>query len=186
MAEFTFNFQKLLDDAKNCLLKPKEFFTSMPVEGGYIEPVLKALIYGIAAGVIGFILTLVRLNTGSVFGGLFSVLFGSIISAVIGLFIGGIILLVISAICGGKTNFEVSIRISAAIMVLMPIGAAFGIFSRINVISSLLTFILTLYGLYMVYLALISRLEARQSTAKIVCLVIAIIPVIALIAGLAC
>ena len=36
-----FNFGKFIEDSKNALLKPKEYFESMPTSGGFIEPIIK-------------------------------------------------------------------------------------------------------------------------------------------------
>ncbi len=46
MNENGFNFSKFIDDSKNVLLKPKEFFPSLSLEGGFVEPIIKAAIYG--------------------------------------------------------------------------------------------------------------------------------------------
>ena len=46
--------------------------------------------------------------------------------ALIGLFIGGVIMLVISAICGGNTDYEASVRIVLIVLVILALLGFFG------------------------------------------------------------
>ena len=69
---------------------------------------------------------------GSVGGGILGggigimVFIGYIIGSVIGLFIGAVVLMIISSICKGSTDFEANVRVTAALMVVMPISAFLG------------------------------------------------------------
>jgi len=56
MAEQAFDFQKFIDDIKNSLLKPADYFSSMAKQGGLGEPIIKALIYAAVAALVTFIL----------------------------------------------------------------------------------------------------------------------------------
>lgn len=192
MANSGFNFQQFINDSKAALLSPKEYFASMSKEGGFGEPVIKALIYGFIAGVFHLIWSLLNLTSGGqgmMFGGGTGImaLVGSIIFAVIGLFIGGIIILIISAICSGKTDFETAVRVTASIMVLSPVGAFLGFLTGLSFYLGLLVSLaISLYGIWMMFNALTTALQANQGTAKIVSIIIAIIPILIIIGALTC
>ena len=191
MAESGFNFQKFIDDSKATLINPKSYFASMAKEGGFGEPIIKALIYGLVAGIISFIWSLLHLTAG---GGIFGagtggimIIIGSLIAAFIGLFIGGLIVLILSAICGGNTSFEANVRVCASLMVLSPVNALLSFFGGISLtLGAIISLLVSLYGLYLLYNALVSTLGGKEGVAKVVSIVLAIIPVIILISTLTC
>lgn len=192
MAESGFNFQKLIDESKLALTTPKEYFSSLAKEGGFGEPIIKALIYGLTAGVITFIWSILKLAPmGGMFGGAagsgLMIIIGSLIFAVIGLFIGGVILLIVSAICGGNTNYEANVRVTASLMVLSPVNALLSFTSGINLmLGSIIGLLVSLYGIWMLYQALITTLEAKENISKIVSIILAAIPVLIVISTLTC
>lgn len=197
MAEGTgggFNFQQFIEDSKNVLIAPKEYFTSMAKEGGLGEPIIKALIYGALAGVISMIWSIAGFGAmggalgGAIGGGIgIMILVWAIIGAIIGLFIGGVIVLVISAICGGSTDFEANVRVTASMMVLSPINAVLGILAGIHFsIGALVSLLVSLYGLYLLYQALVNALGAKEGSAKVVSIVLAVIPALILASTLVC
>ncbi len=105
-----FDFKQFIEDSKIVLFNSKEYFSRMPVTGGFGEPVIKALIYGIVIGILNYLWILmgVGFSGGPSWlggGGGIMALLGTIIFSVIGLFIGGIIMLIISAILGGSTDY---------------------------------------------------------------------------------
>ncbi len=80
MADSSFNFSKLIDESKATIVNPKDYFSSMPKEGGLVEPIIKAAVYGLIAGVIYFIFTLLNISAFSTIdGGAFMALIGPII-----------------------------------------------------------------------------------------------------------
>lgn len=189
MSNGAFDFKKFLDESRDSILNPKGFFPTLKTEGGLGDPILKALIYGLVAGVFSFLWSI--LNIGAVTGGLFGgaigimILIWSVIGAVIGVFIGGVVVLVLSAICGGKTDFEPNMRVAAALMVLMPINAFFGFAVGIStVLGTLISFAINLYGLWMLYHALTQTLKAKESSAKVLSYVLVGIVMLFLIVGL--
>ena len=136
-----FNFKQFIEDSKAVLLNPKEYFSKMPVSGGFVEPVIKVLIYGTIIGIINYIWFLTGLGIASGaswLGGSIGImaLFGSIIFSVIGLFIGGVIMLVISAILGGNTNYEANVRVVAALMVMSVVQSLFGFLDSVHLYLS--------------------------------------------------
>jgi hypothetical protein len=190
MADENLNFNKLLNDSKETLLNPKSYFSSMPTSGGLGEPVIKALVYGTLAGIIALVWSIVGFGSvgglGAMFGGAigFMVLIWSIIGAIIGLFIGGVVMLVISAICGGNTDYEANVRITASLMVLSPIQAFLGFFYGIGLtFGSLVGILVSLYGLYLIYIAVVQTLKGKESSAKVVSLVLAALVVLSFFVG---
>jgi len=191
MSSEVFDFSKFLNDSKMALLKPKEYFTSMPVSGGLVEPIIKALIYGTVAGIFNLIWGL--LHIGGVAGGMFGGMLGgtigvmaliwSIIGALIGLFIGGVILLVFSAICGGNTDYEANVRVAASLMVISPIKALFG-FLGISFLGSLVGLVISLYAIWMLFHALNGSLKSKPESSKILSIVLAALLVIFFLVGL--
>jgi len=189
-----FNFQQFIEDSKNVLIAPKEYFTSMAKEGGLGEPIIKALIYGALAGIISMIWSIAGLGAiggalgGAIGGGIgIMILVWAIIGAIVGLFIGGVIVLVISAICGGNTDFEANVRVTASMMVLSPINAVLGILAGIHFsIGAIVSLLVSLYGLYLLYQALVNALAAKEGTAKVVSIVLAVIPALILASTLVC
>jgi len=190
MANEGFTLNRLFEDSKKALFRPQAYFSSMASEGGIGEPVVKALVYGVIAGIFVLLWSLLNVSgfTGGMFGGMVGIggFITSILGAVIGVFIGGLIILIISAICGGNTDFEPNIRVAAAIMVLFPINAFLGFFDGISyALGSLISLLVNLYGIYMLYLALKGVLAAKEQTSRIVSYVLAGVMVLFLVVGLA-
>jgi hypothetical protein len=136
MSDSTFDFNVFISESKDVLVNPKSYFSTMKTSGGIAEPLIKAVIYGVIAGIFYLLWSVLHLgaSTGGFFGSAVGVMafVGAIISAVIGLFVGAVIILVISSICKGSTDFEACTRVAAAIMVIMPINAFFGFISGLN------------------------------------------------------
>ncbi|MGB4292639.1 MAG: YIP1 family protein, partial [Bacteroidales bacterium] len=122
----SFDFNAFINESKETLLNPKSYFSSMKTAGGMVEPLIKAVIYGVIAGIFYLIWGLFHLGAaGSLLGGAvgFVGLIWAIIGSIIGLFIGAVIILIVSAIGKGSTDFEACLRVSASLMVIMPVSA---------------------------------------------------------------
>ncbi|SRR6056297_32861 len=180
-----FNFAQFIDDSKNTLTNPKEYFASMAKEGGFGEPIIKALLYGLVAGLITFIWGIIGLSAagglGAMFGGAVGIMaiVGGLIFALIGLFIGGLIMLIISAICGGNTSYEANVRVTAALMVMSPVQALLGFTGGINFyLGAIVGLAVSLYGLWLLYNALTSSLQAKEGASKVVTIILAVLVVL--------
>ena len=186
-----FDFKQFIESSKAVLLNPKEYFSKMPVSGGFGEPIIKALIYGIIIGVINYIWFLTGLGIASGMSWLGSgagimAIFGSIIFSVIGLFVGGVIMLVISAILGGKTDYEANVRVVASLMVIGVVSSALNFFDGINLyLGAIVSIAVSLWGLYITYHALTLSLKAGEKGAKILLIVFAVLVVIFSFSGIA-
>lgn len=197
MAQSSFDFSRFINESKEILLNPKDGFAHLPKEGGYVEPIIKAVLYGLVAGIISFLYSIAGMTTMGMMGGgrhgMGGILGGAVgvgaliitpIMAVVGLFIGGVVLLIISAIGGGSTNYEHNVRATAASMVIYPVSALLGIASFLNLYAGLLVGILvSLYGLWMLFNALVHYLSAKEGTSKIIVGILALIVVFTSISG---
>jgi len=189
MSNSTVDFNALIKESKDVLKDPKTYFSTMKTTGGIAEPLIKAVIYGVVAGIIAFIWSLFKIggvSSGLLGGaaGIMAIIY-YIVAAVIGLFIGAVILLVISAICKGSTDFESNIRVTAACMVMMPISALLGFITGLSItLGSIVGLAVSLYGLYLLYHGLTQTLKADTGTSKIVILILAALVVLFTIMGI--
>jgi hypothetical protein len=180
MEQKDFDFSAFIADSKQALLKPEEYFSSMPTTGGFGPAIIKALIYGFIAGIFNLIWSTFKIGTmggamGGVFGGAvgFLALIWSVIAAIIGLFIGAVIILILVSIANGKTDFEPILHVQAALMVIMPVSAFMNVFSTIHpIIGSLLSLAVNLYLLWMLFNAMTRVLSAAPDTSRIIMYVI--------------
>jgi hypothetical protein len=189
MSNRSTSIAKLYKDSRKTLFQPKAYFTSMETGGGIGEPTVKALIYGVIAGVFILIWSLLDIIgvTAGAFSGNVGVVgfFGYIIGAVIGVFIGGLIIMIISYICSGNKNFEANMRVAAAIMVILPANAFLGFFGGISYfLGVLITLLVNLYGLYMLYNALTITLKGEKKPAKAISYILGALLVVFMIIGL--
>lgn len=184
----SFDFNAFIQESKETLLNPKSYFPSMKLTGGMAEPLIKAVIYGAVAGILAFLWGVIGLGgVAGIFGaGIGAMaLVWTILGAIIGLFIGAVILLIVSSICKGNTDFEACMRVTAAVMVVMPINALLGFTTGINsVFGMVISLGVNLYALYLLYHGLTGALKANQGTAKIVMYVLAALLLIFTLAGL--
>lgn len=171
MSNGTFDLNEFIKDSKEVLTNPKSYFSTMKTSGGLVDPLIKAVIYGALAGLFSFIWSLLHIGVGSMFGGAIGAMafVWSVIGAIIGLFIGAVILLVISSICKGSTDFEANARVTAAVMVVMPISALLGFTSGVNIyLGVCVSLAVSLFSLWLLYHGLVEALKAKPETTKIV------------------
>ena len=189
MADGTFDVNAFIQESKDVLLNPKSYFSSMKTSGGITEPLIKAVIYGALAGAIAFIWSLLHIGlvTGGIFGSAIGVMafIWSIVWSIIGLFIGAVILLVISSICKGNTDFEANVRVTAAVMVMMPVNALFTFAGHFNIYFGVIVGLaIGIYSLWLLYNGLVEALKSNPETTKIVSYVLVAIVVLFLLIGL--
>jgi len=189
MSNESINLNKILKDSRETLLNPKGYFASMPLAGGLTEPIIKAAIYGTVAGLFALlwgILGFSAMGFGGMLGGAVGImgLIWSIIGAIIAVFLGGAIMLVISAICGGNTDFEANVRVAASLMVVYPINAFLAFFYGISfTLGGVVGLAVGIYSIYLLYLAAIHALKGKESSAKIVGIVLIILALLGFFGG---
>jgi len=183
MSDSSFYFNLFIKESKDVLINPKSYFSTMKTTGGMAEPLIKAVIYGAIAGALTFIWSL--LGMGALGGaiGIMSFIW-SIIAAIIGLFIGAVIVLVISSICKGNTDFEANMRVTAAVMVVMPISAFFGFAGHLNLyLGIIIGLAVYIFALWLLYNGLVEALKTNAETTKIVSYVLIAIIVLIMLLG---
>jgi Yip1 domain len=184
----TFDFNTFIKESKDTLLNPKSYFTSLKITGGLIDPLIKAVIYGLIAGVFAFLWNILNLSsmTGGMLGnsvGVFIIAKYAFIS-VVGLFIGAVITLIISSICKGNTDFEANVRVIAAILVILPISAALDFTGGINFYFGIVVSLaINIFAFWLLYNGLIETLKTKPETTKTVVYVLIGIFVITMLLG---
>jgi len=189
MSNETFDFNAFIQESKEVLVNPKSYFSTMKTSGGLTEPIIKAVVYGAVAGAIAFLWSIFGLGavTGGLFGGSIGIMvfFSYIIGSIIGLFIGAVVMLIISSICKGSTDFESNVRVTAAVMVVMPISALLGFAGHFSIYLTLVFGLaVNVFALWLLYNALIETLKAKPETTKIVMYILIALFVIFSLAGL--
>ena len=124
------NFAAMPQTAVNVITKPAEFFQGMPKSGGFLEPLVFAVIMGFISGVIQAVLSFIGLGPGAGYGGGihgFTMIIFMPIAAAIGSFIGGAILFIIWKLMGSQEDYEAAYRCGAYLMALSPITAIIGV-----------------------------------------------------------
>jgi len=189
MSNSTFDLNEFIRESKEVLVNPKSYFSTMKTSGGLVEPLIKAVLYGALAGIIAFLWSL--FGIGAVTGGMIGGAIGAmalvwyIVAAVFGLFIGAVILLVISSISKGSTDFEANARVTAAIMVIMPISALLSFTMGINTyFGMIINLAVNIFALWLLYNGLVESLKAKQDTARIVMYILIALFVIFMLIGL--
>jgi hypothetical protein len=188
MSNGTFDFNEFIKESKDALVNPKSYFSTMKTTGGIPEPLIKAVIYGAIAGIFSFLWSVLNIGSAGMplFGGAVGIMLfiWGIIGAVIGLFIGGVVTLILSAICKGSTDFEANVRVTAAVMVIMPISSFLAFAGSFNIYLGLVvTLAVNVYALWLLYNGLVEALKAKPETTKILMYVLIGIMVLFLIVG---
>jgi hypothetical protein len=189
MSNESIDFNKILKDSRETLLNPKVYFGTIPLAGGFTEPLIKAAIYGTVAGLFALlwgILGFSAMGFGGMLGGAVGImgLIWSIIGAIVAVFVGGALMLVISAICGGNTDYEANVRVTASLMVVYPINAFLAFFYGISfTLGGVVGLVVSLYSIYLLYHAEIQALKGKESNVKIVAIVLVILALLGFFGG---
>jgi len=190
MAEQKINLQKIFKDSKKVLTDPKGYYSSMPEETGITESIIKALIYGLIAGIFYVLWSSLNLTgIGTMAGGLLAksgvmIILLSLLRAIIGLFVGGLVVLILSAICKGNTDYMVNIRVTASLMVIWPIQALLAFIGGISgFLGALVSLAIFIYSFYLLFQALIHKLQAKTDVVRVLVYVLGGLVVILMIIG---
>jgi hypothetical protein len=138
------DFAAMPQTAVNVVTKPSDFFQGMPKTGGFLEPLVFAIIMGFVGGVIQALLNVVGLGQAAGYGGGmsgFKMIIFMPIAAAIGSFIGGAILFVIWKLMGSQEDYEVAYRCGAYLMALSPVTAIIGAVPYVGGIISMAIYV---------------------------------------------
>ncbi len=179
----------IVDETRRLLSDPRTFFSGLPLQGGFAEPVIRAAAYGLAAGIANLLMAALGIpglmhrgmgpgmqgfapGAGMGLGGLVAMP----VMALVGLFIGGGLLLLLSAICKGRTGYEACVRITSCLMVGMVISQlAMLLFVAGPMVGGLGLLAASLYSLWLGYMGLVHGLKADQGRARIAVAVLAVL-----------
>jgi len=118
------NFAAMPQMAVRIVTAPAEFFKSMPKTGGFVEPLVFAVIMGVVAGVIHALINILGLSyvhVGFVESMGMIILFPVVV--VISSFIGAAVIYVIWQLLDSQENYETSYRCTAYLMTIAPVVA---------------------------------------------------------------
>lgn len=159
---------------RSIVLNPVGFFRDMPRRGGFVNPLvfalISAVIYGVLTGILSFLINLVSGNGfGIALGSLFGYAIGAPIITVISLFIGAGIyhLLVMLLVRPSNAGFEATFRVVAYSSVVQLVNWL-GAIPILGVIIALAA------GVYGVILGVLGIREAHNTTTGRAVLVILI------------
>ncbi len=125
-----------VDTLKKVLTDPEGFYSEMPREGGYQEPLTFAAINFAIVGLLSGIIAVILRGADAISA--VSILVGAVIGGIVGLFIGGIILFIFFKIFGGSGSYEGTVRI-------LSYSSAVQVFGWIPLIG----LIVSLYGIWL-------------------------------------
>lgn len=134
------SFAAMPQMAMRIVTSPGEFFREMPKAGGFLEPLVFAVVMGLTASIIQAIWSLLGFGYGgqaspglaSIF---LSIIFMPVIFAMLS-FIGAAIVFYIWQLMGSTQNYEVSYRCMAYLMALAPITAVIKVVPYAGIILS--------------------------------------------------
>jgi len=121
------DFSAMPQTAINVITKPAEFFQGMSKTGGFLEPLVFAVIMGFIAGIIHAVLSLFGAGYGGGMAGGLGVIIIMPIAVAIGSFIGAAIMFVIWKLVGSQEDYETAYRCGAYLMALAPITAVISV-----------------------------------------------------------
>ena len=154
-------FPGYFDQAKEVLIAPRQFFTTMPVTGGLLRPTIFLLV---SASVYSLLQAISKLN--------FFVLFTAMFSSVVSVFIASAIIAFASKKLGGKGTFEGTFRVIAySKATLLFAWLSLGAIPIGGIVSTA----------YSVYLNILGIEKIQQMPRKIVATLIIVVAVIGLI-----
>lgn len=121
------DFAAMPQTAINVITKPAEFFQGMPKTGGFLEPLVFAVIMGFIAGIIHAVLGLFGAGYGGGMTGGLGVIIIMPIAVAIFSFIGAAIMFVIWKLMGSQEDYETAYRCGAYLTALAPITAVISV-----------------------------------------------------------
>ncbi len=164
------NMEKLISTVSETMMQvitnPVGFYQSMPRSGGFVEPLVFAIIMGVIGGVLQAILGVFGIGfTGTILMALASIIIGPIMIAIFG-FVGAAILFVIWRLLGSRESYETAYRCGAYATAVTPVT------SILNVIP----FLGPALGVaWMAYLMIIASIQVHQVKPKIALIVFGIL-----------
>ncbi|NLD35544.1 MAG: hypothetical protein GX654_01600 [Desulfatiglans sp.] len=156
------NVKNILNTAMKVITNPVGFYREMPKTGGFVEPLIFAVVLGLVSGVITAILSIFSLGSASSFWmGLAYIILYPIMVAICS-FIGAAILFLIWKIMGSLEPYETTYRCVAYATAITPLTVILGIIPYLGSILGLA------WGLYLLLVASTEVHKIAQKTALMV------------------
>ena len=165
----------IVETVKKVILDPAGFYRGMPKAGGFVDPLIFAVVLGVAAGLVRAVLGLVHLGGALGVGmALAAIVMTPIMVAIFG-FVGAAIMFVIWKLMGSNESYETAYRCGAYACAISPITAVIGI----------IPFVGGLIGMaWMLFLIVTASVEVHKIPAKKAWLVFGIITAVFALASL--
>jgi len=138
------DFAAIPQTAVKVVTSPAAFFRTMPKAGGFVEPLVFAVVMGVISGLIQALLGILGLRlVAGIAAAIASVIFVPIV-VVIGSFVGAAIMFVIWKLMGSQESYETAFRCGAYLSALTIIISVLGIIPYAGAILgiALMTFFL--------------------------------------------
>ena len=139
----------LFGQASDVLARPAEFFAELPREGGLWRATVFALVMGLVAGVLGFLLRVLP-----AFASVFKTPLAAFASTVVTMFL----VHVLAMVAGGRGALDASYRLAAYLMVFLPLVVVASVLPYLDVAMAG-------YGVYVLVIGVIvvHGLEERRA-----------------------
>jgi len=164
------NVEKTISTVSETMMQvitnPVGFYQSMPRSGGFVEPLVFAIIMGVIGGVLQAILGVFGIGfAGTILMALASIIIGPIMIAIFG-FVGAAILFVIWRLLGSQQSYETAYRCGAYATAVTPVTSILNIIPYIGP---------ALGVAWMAYLMIIASIQVHQVKPKIALIVFGIL-----------
>jgi len=164
-ASDTFDFGTVIEEAKRVIFDPVGFYKSMPITGGYANPIIFLVVMVAATMLIGFVLNLIGLvKFNAIAGGAISIsmlIVGPIVGVIASFIVAGV-MFVIWKLMGSERDYEAAYRCVAYSTAIAPVIAI------ISLIPYLAGLIKALWTGFLIYTASIEVHKIKSQTAMIV------------------
>ncbi|MBU1076462.1 MAG: YIP1 family protein [Spirochaetes bacterium] len=170
MAEKRKTFSTLIQISKNVLASPKEYFTSLEPDKTKINPYILSLFFGLSAGIISFLLSMLNIDTLNSLSGI-NIRLGAVIImpivAILSLFIASGMIWILATLFKGDNTFKTILLVSASLQVILPINSFFQISYGVSpYLGYFIEVIISLYALYLLYFAFVHTLSINEKLGK--------------------
>lgn len=136
-ADMKKNVNSILNKAVAVIKNPVGFYRDMPKTGGFVEPLIFAVVIGVISGVVTAILSIFSLGSAtSFFMGIAFIIFYPIMVAIFS-FIGAAIIFIIWRIMGSREEYETAYRCAAYAIAITPITTLLGIIPYLGAVIGL-------------------------------------------------
>jgi hypothetical protein len=159
----------IIETVKQVITNPVGFYRAMPKTGGFVDPLIFAVVLGAVCGLVQAVLLFVNLGAAAtIIGALSTIIIAPIMVAIFG-FVGAAIIFVVWKLMGSNESYETAYRCGAYASAILPITA----------VASMIPVVGGLVGIgWMLYLLVTASVEVHKIPAKKAWLVFGIIAAI--------